>query len=299
MRRTHVSKTVATTILVGVASLTVACSSSSTPASSTSAASTTAATSAAAAPGSAAGSSELAGTTVTPAELNQRLVAGYADITSVTGTLQAGAAGQTVDATFKGAFSEGKPTGVSVNMTIPSNGQSIPFDIIVADGSYYLSSPPLLSQIGVDKKWLLVDPNSTNPSVAQIAQQLQGSLDSISSPDQTAQLANSASQITEVGVEDHNGQQATHYQLLIDPAAMAAAAGGVVPTAESAAVSSAADSASQPILVNMWVNSDDRVIGTTTEIEVSGQQVSAVYDITSFNDPVTITAPDPSETSTG
>lgn len=288
--------------VVGMLSITAACSSGSTPAaSSTSAAAGSPAASApaSASPTSAAqGSSAGSGTEVTPADLSDRLVAGYQDVTSGKGTLQAGAAGQMVDATFEGTFDNGTPSGISVTMTIPMQGDSVPFDVILADGNFYLSSPPLLSQLGITKKWLLISPDSTNPTVAQLGEQIQGTLQSLGSPDQTAKLAASATSVTEIGTEDHNGQQATHYQLTLDPEALAAAEESAAPSAD-AAMSSAAAAVTEPIIVQMWVNADDRVIGTTTDTEASGQQVTAVYEVTSFNDPVTITAPDASEVATG
>jgi len=290
--------------LVGVLAVTTACSSGSTPAASSAASTTSAAAESSVAESSDAGSpsaqsspvgGELTGTAVDPAELSDRLIAGYRDLTSGKGTLQAGVAGQQVNATFEGSFQDGTPTGISVSMSLPAQGQEIPLEIVVADGQLYLSSPPLLSQLGVTKKWLLVSADSANPAVAQIGQQIGSTLESLGSPDQTAKLAGSATQVTEVGTEDHNGVEATHYQLLLDPSAMAAAEQGA---AQSGAASAAAQ-ATEPILVDMWVDADDRVIGTTTVTEVSGQQVTAVYEITSFNEPVTITAPDPAETATG
>lgn len=238
---------------------------------------------------------ELSGTPIDPAELSDRLIAGYQDVTSGKGTLQAGAAGQLVDATFEGSFADGTPTGISVSMSLPSQGGAIPLDIVVADGQLYISSAPLLTQLGIDKPWLLVSADSTNPTVAQLGEQIGSTLESLGSPDQTAKLAGSASEITEVGTEEHNGVEATHYQLLLDPSAMAAAEQG----AGQSAAASAVAQASEPILVDMWVDGDDRVIGTTTVTEVSGQEVTAVYEVTSFNEPVTITAPDPAETATG
>lgn len=284
--------------VAGVLSLAAACSSGSTPAASSAAGTSAAATTATSAASSGADASapgELAGTPIDPAELSDRLVAGYQNVTSGKGTLQAGVAGQQVDASFEGSFANGTPTGISVSMTLPAQGQQIPLEIVVADGQLYLSSAPLLSQLGVTSKWLLVSADSTNPAVAQIGQQIGSTLESLGSPDQTAKLAGSATAITEVGQEDHNGVEATHYQLLLDPSALAAAEQSV---AMSAAASVAAE-ATEPILVDMWVDADDRVIGTTTVTEVSGQQVTAVYEITSFNEPVSIAAPDPAEVSTG
>lgn len=47
--------------------------------------------------------------------------------------------------------------------------------------------------------------------------------------------------------------------------------------------------------VDLWVDGQGRVVTTTTTQTVADQQITATNHVTGFNQPVTITAPDPAD----
>jgi hypothetical protein len=50
--------------------------------------------------------------------------------------------------------------------------------------------------------------------------------------------------------------------------------------------------------VDLWVDGQGRVVTTTTTQTVADQQITATNHVTGFNQPVTITAPDPADVAT-
>jgi len=115
------------------------------------------------------GSTELGGAPLDPTTLAAQIVAGYQDVKTAKGSLKVSSDTTSEDGTFQVAYSGGKPTGLSMSMTIQAKDQTIPLDFVFVDGQLYVHGDELMSQLKTDKHWLLISADSSNPNVAQIA----------------------------------------------------------------------------------------------------------------------------------
>ena len=235
------------------------------------------------------GSTQLGGAPLDPGTLSAQIVAGYQDVTTAKGSLKVSSDTTSEDGTFQVAYSGGQPTGLSMSMTIQAKDQTIPLDFVFVDGQLYVHGDELMSQLKTDKHWLLISADSSNPNVAQIAKQVQGVLGSVGT-DQYVKLGQASIAAADLGTESRHGQQQHHFQLLADPAkAVAAMSMSATPTA----------ALQQAVPVDMWLDEQQRLVESETTQRVDGSTVTTTYLVTSFDDPVTIAAPDQSDVTSG
>lgn len=223
--------------------------------------------------------------------LADRIAAAQGKVTTahVTAVIDIGALKETFDSHVQDK--DGSMVAMSANMTVTTGGQSIPVEIRLVNGDLYLSGATFLSSVGVmDKHWLLAKPTSSNGAVADFARTFSNSA-RLTPAGQSSALAASASGVTDLGATVVNGVSAHHYSMQVDPARAAAALNGP----ESAA---AAAPGGPAVPVEIWLDSSDRVVKMIESVAQSGQTLHLELTSDSFDQPVTITAPDAADVAT-
>lgn len=227
-------------------------------------------------------STQLTGTPVDREEFLARVTAANAAVTSVRGSMEVtGPSGLT--ASFDGTQSGGTLTAFGMDMTIEVQGKEVPLSLLFVDGKLYLASDVLLPSLGITTPWVLADPASSDPTIAQMGQEFAGITKDLGAG-QVEQLRAALSEISQVGPAELQGPDGTvlpvtHYQGLVRGADLGLPGGADVVT-------------------DLFLDDKDRVVHTETTTEVAGQSVTSTVSIQAYDDPITITAPDPSEVST-
>ncbi|MGH3785407.1 MAG: hypothetical protein ACRDRG_02385 [Pseudonocardiaceae bacterium] len=158
--------------------------------------------------------------------------------------------------------------------------------VIIVDRSTYAQLPPALNQSG--KPWVLVTPNSSNPSVRTMATAIE-SVQSSASLNQLAAFTAAAKRLTLVGSESLDGVPVTHYLIDMDVAKLPSSTPG-----QQALL--AAGITTVPI--EMYIDGEGRPVKVATTFTAQGQPVSTVITLSRFNAPVSISAPPADEVST-
>lgn len=265
------------------------------PAGSTAAAASTSAASASSAP-STPGAAASGGTGDSPAFLQHALTAAQ-QMTSVQGeiTVQAGGSGsekQVVTGTFIGSQAGGRMQTMSVDMTIAAKNQDLKIKMLAVDGNVYFGGDALLKELKVDKPWLQITADSDNPQIAALGQQLDSMRQGLGA-EQIEKMQQAMVSSTEIGAEDIDGVPTTHYQVVIDIRKSLAALGSAAPSIPASA------DIPDTLPTDLWLDAQGRMIQTKVEQETSGKRVVTTVHATAYDVPVDITAPDPSQVSTG
>lgn len=219
-------------------------------------------------------------------------------ITTVQGTItvQAGDAGsekQVVSGTFTGRQAGNRIDAMSVDMTIQAeDDEQLNLKMLFVDGTGYLGGEQLLQKLKVDKPWLELSPDSSNPQVAALGKQLDAMLEGVG-PEQIEKMQAAAVSATEIGPETIDGVDTTHYEVVIDVKKSLEALGSAAPSIPASA------DLPETIPTDLWLDDQGRMIKTEVEQQVSGQRVVTISQVTAYDQPVDISAPDPSQVSTG
>lgn len=236
-----------------------------TGASSTPASRATATTSAAAAP---------AGEQAT--RLAATLKQSLAEVKSLHLSLHVTAGGIKVTGSGDERLAAGKLQAFQLTERIPG-GQTI--RLVYVDGKFYAKVPREMNKSG--KPYVLVSPNSSDPMLRGIARSLDSALQSASV--QSANVyARVASSVRDLGKTTVNGQQATHYAVVIDPAKLPAGLPGM---------SKLAGAGIKSIPVDMYLDSQNRPVQISLHLGIRNESSDSVVTISRYNQPVSISAP--------
>lgn len=153
-------------------------------------------------------------------------------------------------------------------------------------GVLYVQLPADLNP--TDKPWIQVDPSTTDPTLAQLAQAL-STLQQSASVDQYTLLAQAAGGLTDLGTDTVSGVATEHYSydVLVDrlppgmPGASVLRAQGV-----------------HRIPVQMWLDGKNRLVRTLESMDFGGLQSFTNVTLSAFDEPVTIIAPPPDQVAT-
>ena len=170
------------------------------------------------------------------------------------------------------ALAGGKPTAADV--TAGS------FGLRYVDGSAWVDLPG-----DAAKPWTALSPDSANPLVAAAATKLAGLQTSLAGIDPTA-LLGAASDLREAGPDDVDGTAATRYTFTVDATKLAAALGVDDDGGRAATVGS--------VPVQVWLDGSDLPVRITATPSVDGTASPVTFTLSAWNQPVTISAPDPS-----
>ena len=200
---------------------------------------------------------------------------------------------QVLNGTFSGRQAGNRVDAMSVDMTVHAKSdQDLTLKLLSVDGTGYIGGDQLLQQLKVDKPWLELSPDSPNQQVAALATQLDSIREGVG-PEQIEKLQEGAVSATEIGPEDVDGVATTRYQVVIDVKKSLEALGSAAPSIPASA------DVPDTIPTDLWLDDRGRMIKTQVEQQVQGQRVLTTVQITSYDEPVDIAAPDPSEVSTG
>lgn len=219
-------------------------------------------------------------------------------ITTMQGTMtatagDAGSEKRLFVGTFNGRQVGNRVDAMSVDMTIQAkNDQELDLNLLYVDGVGYIGGDQLLQQLKVDKPWLELSPDSSNQQVAALGKQLDAMLEGVG-PEQIEKLQEAAVSATEIGPEDVDGVPTTHYRVVIDVKKSLEALRSAAPSVPASA------DLPETIPTDLWLDDRGRIIKTQVEQEVQGQRVVTISQVTAYDQPVDITAPDPADVSTG
>jgi hypothetical protein len=183
-------------------------------------------------------------------------------------------------------LADGKLTAMNVDEQVGG----VTLTLLLVDGALYVKLPGTTNTGG--KPWAKATADSTNPTLKQLASSI-SSLEQSTSLSQYGSFAQAASSLKSVGSEQVNGVAATHYSLIVDITKVDIAA--FTPAVKQALAATGIST----IPVDMWVDEQGRPVKLVEKFTVQGQPVSTDFTLSNINQPVTISAPPPSEVATG
>jgi hypothetical protein len=135
------------------------------------------------------------------------------------------------------------------------------------------------------KPWLLVTPDSTNPTARNLAASLEAVRRS-ASLDHFSAFASAARSVTLAGKESINGTPVDHYSIQVDVAKLPEGTPGRAPLLATGITT---------LPIELYVDDQGRPVKATQDLTVQGQHTSTVITFSKFNEPVSITAPPPDQ----
>jgi lipoprotein LprG len=273
-----------TTAGTGTATATGSTSASATsnPAQSSSSSSTTATSSTTSS--SADTSSEASSGEIDPvaAELISRIVAAYADVTSMTGTLATEAAGTTISATFDQTLADGVASGL--DMSLDYSGTTI--DLLYVDGRLLIGGA-FAQQYG--GQWVELTASTTDPTLAQLYTQFTSTVNN-SGPSQYLDFLKLATNTQKAGSEQIDGVDTEKYTLELDLTRLDTAD---ISASTKESMQQLAQLGLETVPYTYWVDADGLIRQIEQELAVQGQSVHTLVNFSNYNEPLQITAPDP------
>lgn len=195
------------------------------------------------------------------------------DLSAMVGMAEA--SGEEVPAEFAGMFDE--------------------MEVRVVDGVSYIKFPLFGMMFGAQTEWISA-PEEEGASITDDF--------TFAQPDNPAQMLeqfeDADAEVTEIGRETVNGVDTTHYRVVFDAAAMLAQAS----PEERAEMMAAGPIPDGEFPMDLWITDDGVVVryimeidGSMVETEDSEefQQMTMTFNLLDFNQPVTISAPDPAD----
>lgn len=198
-------------------------------------------------------------------------------------TLAAEAAGQQINAEGDVEFS-GDDIKMTMDMEIPGQGN---ISMVFAEGIMYIEMP---TELEPGKSWIKIDPNGDDA----MSKALGGTFDEMrknADPRASLEQMKDAGEITAEEQVELNGEQTTHYSIILDAEKLAAQQND--PDAKKAM--EMMDVKEFP--VELWINEDQLPVRMTMEMAMadpaSGQAVESTFqmDYTNWGEPVEITVP--------
>jgi hypothetical protein len=209
------------------------------------------------------------------------LTAGAATVTSAHIELNVTAGGQQITGAGDEQLKCGKLTGLDISESLP--GGAGDFELIITGGKSYAKLPPASNP--TSKPWVLVTPDSSNPTIAQLANSLQSTEASASITSSTA-FVNAASSVKNDGPATVNGTPTTHWSVIVDPSRLPDSNPGKAALVQAGITS---------LPVELYVDSQGRPARVTENFTTQGQDVSTQVDVGRYNQPVSISAPPPDQ----
>lgn len=186
----------------------------------------------------------------------------------------------------EGDFSfAGADTAMQMTMSTPQGDMTMVF----ADKTFYMKLP---TELTPGKPWIKIAPGGDDP----MSQALGDSLDSITASDPREALAKivDAGKISKSEKVELNGEQTTHYSIVVDVAKLTAESGYDDATRKQMEAAGIKE-----LPMEIWVNGDDLPVRVITTVPVEGAgEVKTQADYTDWGKAVDIQAPDPSQVGT-
>ncbi|MEJ7649421.1 MAG: hypothetical protein WKF57_10370 [Nakamurella sp.] len=214
---------------------------------------------------------------------------GMSGVTSYEGKIStdlggtAGAGGSLVG-TLRGTVKDGKAENSEATMGIGVGAQSIEVTVLMVRTKTYLGGESLLQVVpgAQGKTWVHADPNSSTPVIKRLAASMSAAGGNNSSIESFTTFAQAAKSVEKGGTSTVNGEDVTAYMVELDPAKL----GSSAPAASSA-------------MAMFYLDGDNRMRRVEVDVTASGVKVVVTLDMTDYNTPVDISAPDPSDVYSG
>ncbi|MFP5331549.1 MAG: hypothetical protein ACLGHX_04185 [Acidimicrobiia bacterium] len=226
-------------------------------------------------------------------------VTGLAGEASVTITMPFGGAFDTVsgNSSFFMDLSAIAEAGAMAGEEIPPEFADMfgEMEIRVVDGVEYVKFPFFTTFLGAETPWIASPADGASGLASEFT-----FFEPANPSDVLSQLEEADATVTEIGRETVNGVETTHYQVVFDTAALLADATpeeraefeeqGIFPDGE--------------LPMEIWISDDGLVIRYVMDIDSTAlaspegdefQRMVLTFDLLDLNQPVDITAPDPSE----
>jgi hypothetical protein len=214
-------------------------------------------------------------------DLGNRLQHAMDAVSSAHVELQAELAGVVVAASGDQKLNNGRTTAFALTEHILGAGATGVHTIKVVDvgGALYARLPTDLNP--TEKPWVRINPGTTDPTLAPLAQALQ-QIQSSASLKQYALLARAASHLRDVGPSEANGVATELYSFGVLVGRLPASVPGAA-TLRASGV--------QSLPVQLWVDDQGRVRRLSESVTFAGQRMTTRVDLSRFDAPVTISAP--------
>jgi hypothetical protein len=172
---------------------------------------------------------------------------------------------------------------VGIDETIPLDEGSVELLLDSETATMYIGASGFGELLGVDSPWISAD-------LGVLAEQAGVSLDELQAqtfidPTESARLLLDADDVTEVGIETIDGVETKHFRVTVDLAAALASVppqlGSEVPDVELP----------ETVVYDVWVTADNELRRAAFDLDVVGQSVSMVLDMTTSDEPLDIAIP--------
>jgi hypothetical protein len=213
--------------------------------------------------------------------LAANLAKGTNDLTSVRGTLRLKAGPLDQTSTFSEQLSRGKVTAIEDKISTTYQGKTTPLHLIIAGGKLYVERA---GQSG--KPWVIASPDSSDPVVAALATNTDGTLDQ-AAMHQYVIMVSAAQDLRLVGSDDVDGVACVHYHLLIDTHVAAQKPPGAQGQQLQQAIAAGVDS----IPMDLWVDANGRSVRLTDQVTAHGSTATVDLRLNHFDEDVSIAAP--------
>lgn len=234
----------------------------------------------------------VAGEPVDPVAFAELVQEGTSGITSMTFALTTKAATRTIKISGVETVEKGRVTAASMKI-----GGAMSLEFLLISGKVYLGGDAsVLKALGVDDpktRWVVAKKNSSNTTLATIAEQLESSL-AQTGPESFVSMVSALKSVTRTGAQTVDGVAGTGYVVVIDVSKLAGSSG--MSKQSSAALKAAGIT---ELTMPIQLDEKNRIRQFTQKFEVAGQQVSNEFVVSEYDTPVTIKAPDPATVSEG
>ncbi len=219
----------------------------------------------------------------TVAGLAARLAKGTDDLSTVRGTLHVHAGPLEQTSTFSERLANGNVTAMddTVSTTYQSNNTEL--HLITVGTKLYVDRSGNSA-----KPWVVATPDSSDPVVAQLAQNINDTLGQ-AGMHQYVTMVSSARELNLVGPDTIDGVPCAHYALSIDTRTAASK----LPGSQGKQMQQAIDAGVDSIPMEIWVDAKGRSIKLSDKVTAEGATASIELAMSHFDEQVSISAPSP------
>lgn len=221
--------------------------------------------------------------------LGAQMTRGSSQLTSVRGTLHLEAGPLKQDSTYASTLSHGAVTALDDRIDTAYQGRQVKLHVIIAGGKIYVDRSGRS-----DKPWVIATPDSSDPVVASLASNVQGTL-SQSGMQQYLLMVSAARDLNVLGPEAVDGVPCTRYKLTVDTREAASK----LPGSQGEQMQRTADAGVATIPLEVWVDSQGHALRLTDKVTAQGTTATIELRLGHFNEPMTIRPPAPDQIAGG
>ena len=225
----------------------------------------------------------------TVAGLAAKLAKGTDDLTSARGVLHVKSGPLDQTSTFSEQMSQGTVTAMDDKVSTTFQGKTTELHMIIVGGKVYVDR----SGNG-DKPWVLATPDSSDPVVAQLAQNVAGTLGQ-TGMHQYVIMVSSARELNVVGADNVDGVPCAHYRLTID----IRKAAEKLPKSQGAQMQQAINAGVDSIPMELWVDAKGRSVKLVDTVTVQSTTAAIELRLSNFDENISISPPPPGKVSDG